>query len=51
MKFKNRKIFPLGESLTITLPKLWTQELGLKKGDVITFETKDNFNTVILKKI
>ena len=42
LKLKERKVIKINYSHLITLPKIWIENCGLKKGDKIDFEILEN---------
>lgn len=50
LKLKNRKIVKINYSLLITLPKVWVNHWGLRKGYYIAMEIDDD-NNLKLKPI
>ncbi len=51
MRFETRKIYVSGtNSYILTLPKEWVESLGLKKGDVVFLEIRDNSLSIFPQK-
>lgn len=51
VKIQSYKVSPRGErSLTVTLPKVWTDDLGIKSGDRLDLY-RDETDCLIVKHI
>ncbi|MEM4495995.1 MAG: phosphate uptake regulator PhoU [Archaeoglobaceae archaeon] len=51
MRFETRKIYVSGtNSYILTLPKEWVESLGLKKGDIVFLEIRDNSLSIYPQK-
>lgn len=52
MRFETRKIYVSGtNSYILTLPKGWVESLGLKKGDIVFLEMRDNSLSIFPQRI
>ena len=48
--FGSRKLQKLNTSFFVVLPKIWTNNMNLKKGDCVFMEMASNGNLIVKKK-